>query len=662
MAENTDKTINKLKELKNAYKEALSEAAGGSEAAAIKAGQFKDQINDLNESVKNFAAGSKFEQLGNVFGTLGGKLSNLDFGGAAEDAARFAAISKTLTFKEATAGLGQLTSSLGTLGKAILTNPLFLIVGVLVAVGVAVVKLKDSIGPLKAIFDALGDAVDWVVQKFKDFSDSIGLSNFALEENSKKLQEWSQNAVKEIDKRFGREIELASAAGKKTEEIQILKEKFLLRALDVELKAIEKVAAARGEATDEEKKRIEELNKAIFDANTSILVNEAKINKNKADENKKASEDRIKAEQDLIKKIQDLQVANIQDAQTKELDSLRLKDDRERESIEKSKASQAQKNQALLLLDTQYQQSVDAINEKYRAERQKAEEDDLKRKEEILAKEKALEEKRIADIQANNQRVNDKANADLLAGLELRALQNLNDLESLRAFNDAKMQIELENTELTENEKLLIKEQYVELDRQLQLKSVSNFLEVAEKSIEAAQGLSDTIFAIKNANLEKGSAEELAAAKKQFKINKALQIGSAIINGAQAATRSLAAAPLAIGVAPNPVGIASLVAVIATTAASVAKIAATQFEAPSAGGGITAPRINGPSASATGVSGAAAAAPRTPSIRAIGGNNRTSNGEGGAEGGRQPVKVYVVSQEVEAARDKDKVISRRASF
>ena len=90
--------------------------------------------------------------------------------------------------------------------------------------------------------------------------------------------------------------------------------------------------------------------------------------------------------------------------------------------------------------------------------------------------------------------------------------------------------------------------------------------------------------------LEEGSKEEEELARKQFKFNKALQLGGAIIDAGKAITASLASAPIAIGPVPNPAGIASLAFAATTSAVNIAKIAATQFE--STGGPADTPDPN----------------------------------------------------------------------
>ena len=108
-----------------------------------------------------------------------------------------------------------------------------------------------------------------------------------------------------------------------------------------------------------------------------------------------------------------------------------------------------------------------------------------------------------------------------------------------------------------------------------------------EFSLKATQNLSDIVFLAQSSRAKKGSAEAEALAKKQFKVNKALQLSMAVMDGYKAVTASLAQSPVAIGPVPNPVGIASLAFAATTSALNIAKILATQYESTSTGGGET---------------------------------------------------------------------------
>lgn len=127
--------------LRAQYKQALLDIQNGVEGAAERAGQLKDQIDDANESASALASGSKFEQFGNVLGNVSGKLANLDFEGAAEQAKLLEKVSSEMTFKEAIDGVKNLGSSFASLGKALLTNPMFLVAGALAGIGAAIYSL-----------------------------------------------------------------------------------------------------------------------------------------------------------------------------------------------------------------------------------------------------------------------------------------------------------------------------------------------------------------------------------------------------------------------------------------------------------------------------------------------------------------------------------------
>lgn len=97
--------------------------------ATSKASALKDQINDTNEQIAVLTAGSKFEVLGNGISDVAGKIASLDFEGAAESANRLVQLSKQINFGDAVQGVKDIGSTFINLGKALLTNPLFLIAG-----------------------------------------------------------------------------------------------------------------------------------------------------------------------------------------------------------------------------------------------------------------------------------------------------------------------------------------------------------------------------------------------------------------------------------------------------------------------------------------------------------------------------------------------------
>jgi len=126
-------------------------------------------------------------------------------------------------------------------------------------------------------------------------------------------------------------------------------------------------------------------------------------------------------------------------------------------------------------------------------------------------------------------------------------------------------------------------------------------IQLESDAINSIQNLSDIAFAIRMKNVKKGSAEEEKVARQSFKINKALQLSTAVINGIQATQSILAQYPKFDG---GIAMVAALVSVGTASIANIAKIASTQFGSTSGGGGggaisIDAPRISPPTQGST---------------------------------------------------------------
>lgn len=193
-------------------------------------------------------------------------------------------------------------------------------------------------------------------------------------------------------------------------------------------------------------------------------------------------------------------------------------------------------------------------------------------------------------------------------------------------------------------------------DREVRLAEMNEGFKQAEIMANAIGNLSNTVFAIKMANVKKGSAEEEKAARKNFKIQKGIQLALAGIDGAKAITASLAAAPLFVGVAPNPAGIAGLAAAISTTGLAIATIAARQFDASS----WNAPNVD-TSGSVGGIGGGSTGnAPSTtnaPSTQPF-----TKLDESGRNQSMPMVKAYVVESEMTDSQKRVGRLESQASF
>lgn len=132
---------------------------------------------------------------------------------------------------------------------------------------------------------------------------------------------------------------------------------------------------------------------------------------------------------------------------------------------------------------------------------------------------------------------------------------------------------------------ITLNQQAVELERQARFAFYDEIANKASEGLNAIASLSNFLLDLESENLKEGTKEAEAAARKKFEINKAFQIGAAIIDGFKAANASLAVSPLTILGVPNPGGIAALAITIATSLANVAKISAQQYKSKAGGGG-----------------------------------------------------------------------------
>ena len=443
-----------IKELKmelRSLKDELGSATDPEQMAKLaeRAGQVKDRISDINEQVAVFSGGSKFEILSNSIGDVGSKLKNLDFSGAKESAQNLIKISKTLTFGEAIKGIKDMSSTFISLGKALLTNPLFLIAGLIALLVVAIVKLLDKIGVLKVIMNAIGavfkfvgDIInDYLIQPLKDLCDWFGFTDNAAVDNAQVMAESAEKVAKTQEKRtesvtqgLDNEIRMAELQGKSTEALE--RKKVYLIEFTAKKRyeadyAAAKAAALKGDLDKEEiaalyeKARLSGLvakqataDSKFFEAETAVNKKEARTKDAEEDKKDKAAaaERQSKANADAKKKQQDYNAARL--AAARQLKDLEL--DNMTDGIEKEIAKNNEK----------YLRAIEDMkkNEKYKAEE----------KAKIISE---LEEQQTLSnqklIDADNKTKLEKEENYNKALKELMTNANLSEQEQLKAKYDS---------------------------------------------------------------------------------------------------------------------------------------------------------------------------------------------------------------------------------
>lgn len=241
----------------------------------------------------------------------------------------------------------------------------------------------------------------------------------------------------------------------------------------------------------------------------------------------------------------------------------------------------------------------------------------------------ALDKAKQYEIEASNSYLDEielLSEQNFQAGLteQQREEQAVNDkyfrLLTMAGDNKEQLKIieEAKGRELKE-----ITDKYVKKDEETQRESLASKLQMASEAI----GVLGSLF-------EGATAKNEREARKQFKINKAFSLSSAVVNTALAVTKSL----------PNPIAVALAAA---TGAIQIAKIASTQF------GGWTPPDVPAPPPGPTDNSTQENAF--TPSTFISLGKAQT-----GASANYGSTKVYVLESDITSVQNKVGVIESRS--
>lgn len=467
----SEESIESFKDLKAAIKAAKDEQIKAAsvygesskefQKATEKVSKLKDKVEDLNDSTKSLK-GSGVERASEGFSQLGEGLRNLDF-------------------DKVKIGLVAMKSALAAVGIGLIVQAVAYLVE-------NFESLSQGSGILAKALQFVGSIITSVKDAINDFTDSIGLTNTALDklgestvENANKSKDALANQTAEYD----RQIAVAKANGKSAVDLEIAKQQAII---DTNKALVEQTIAyvrQGGVLNDEQKKLLTEQLNSIKNAVTNQQVIEIGHTKALKDENDKRLADHKKLLEDKAK--EDLDAWNL---------TLQIR-----------------------------QQNADA----------------QKKDDERLEKER-LEAKKLADAEW------------------------------------------LRQTQETLEEEQASKIDRAEFDKKLVKLTEAQKLDIGKKSIQSVQQLTDLFFMFKSQKAKKGSKEEEDLARKQFNLNKGLQLGLAVIDGFKSITSSLAQSPVAVGVVPNPIGIASLAFASITAATNIAKIAAAKFQ-PTGGGG-----------------------------------------------------------------------------
>jgi hypothetical protein len=589
-------------------------------AAAARAAKLNDDVKDVNEQINVLTSGSKFEKISNSIGDIGGKIASLDFGGASESASRLVELTKTIKFGDAIKGVKDLGSTLANLGKALLTNPLFLIVAAIAAIGLAVKGLMDKQrADVDAANEAIKDSNESRVNEERKLLAKVNDDAVASYELKKKLGEKNLADTKaQIKNLEDLESSLYGLSEDQEKELANLRKQYNQQRVDNELLTINEINRINGLTREYQKETfklgLSERNREIDDLTDWYIEQQRLIGDN--NEAKLALDANFASKQKaLVNKFR------VEDADEEKKKNEKIASDNKEAYEKNKKAKQEQEDVILALEKDSYAARLIELDRFYDSLRQKANGN--------------------KDLLLQIKRDEDAARAVLDAQEKTR---QENVAEEIKPIIRDVSNVRLESNVNTDN---AIKKSSIDLSTFKKEKSdeeIAQDEQVAFGKVDQAARAFDALGGLLSA-FSSGNEKN---ARKAFEINKAFALGTAIANTGLAVTAALTAGG-------NPIKLATsaqfVEAGIAATigAANIVKIAQSKFQGGSSGGGGGSsssgarPVVSGFGSSST---------PATPAFNLFGQGNQLNTGgaaqaiEAG-QGGAQPLAITVQVSESE---------------
>ena len=401
-SESFGKTEEKVKSLKAQLKDFKSQLEKATDPKDIEriskaAGEVRIKINEVNESVKVFSDSSKFQQIGNAFGSIASNLRSLDFARANQQSKVLVGLTKSITFKEAGAGLKDLGSTFLNIGKSLLMNPIFLIGSAISLIIANFDKLKSSGGAIGKLFTAIGDIITTVIEGINTLSNLIGLTDTKASDLYNNQIDNLQELADAHDKTSQRIIGILKAQGKETSKLERAAIQSKIKNIDDQYALLAK-SVADGITT--EKIGFEKA-KELGDKRADLIAQDLEIyyaaNTKKLADDKISNQKLIDEANNNVKILRDLITGNIAPDYDREKQQLadKLADD----------IQQYQKNGAIIVeLKIRYINALNAIDAKQREKEQAIDQDKIKASKDKVAALTKIEEdyddaysKRISD-------------------------------------------------------------------------------------------------------------------------------------------------------------------------------------------------------------------------------------------------------------------------
>ena len=538
-------------------------------------GGIKDDIGDLNDTIKTFNPEGKIQAFGNVMGGVASGIQGAVgamalFGVESEETQKMLLkVQAASAFAEGIKGVVGLGDSFKNLqlvlGKTALGQKL-------VTAGQWLWNAAMSANPIGLIIAGIAALVGAFAL--------LSVSSEDAAADQARLNELEKEAAEKLDKHVAA-IEKKNAVLNKASdfEIQLLKAKGATEEelLEAEKKRDEKrrlqlmyLKGFRGDLSAAESAELLALTQKQTLASAKILGDAKKeevANKKKsAEEQKKIDEDKAKKEIEGYRKAE-----GEYDIYWKNLKAIKDKADADKKlSEDKAKADEAQGNADALAIAEEWLIAKDALDKFY----------------------------------------NDQTYAGKLENLQIQ------------------MNAELALVEGNEAAKQLIIEQYAKKESDLKMAQAEAYVKLTNDALAATQALTDIYFADQLAKAKGNDKKEREIRKKQFNVNKAFTVAGIVLNTVMGMIKAVSNNP-----PPSPIGIAGAVITGIMGTAATVKALATKFDDSGSGGGgggalgslgsagggvgLEPPQTGSTSLNADGTIKSAAAANAQPMIKAV---------------------------------------------
>lgn len=611
------------------------------------AGELKDKISDAAEAVGTQAGGA-FERVGGSLGLVTSRIANLDFTGAAEGAKQLAANIGQVKPGDIAKGISSIGSAFASVGKALLTNPIFLIGA---AIAAAIVYADELLSLVDGITDEETKALD--VQKeraalAKEQVDAISAQEESLkrqgltekEINALKLQALDTAILEQQTVVETTQIQAEAQIKAAERNAQYLKtfldfvtfpqrklaeffEGFVNGSIDILNKlglgiekidvtsvfedvnnfVVKKIFDPEQERKDQ-KKIVDDAKKSLTSLNNQrdAILNQQdareKAKREKAAADAKAASDKALADE---KAALDKQYA----AQKNYYDKVSaLQDDAYEKTLTKEEQEElaiVQKYEALFAAADEAKIDTVDLQRQLNAELAALDAQRTANAQAEADKRRSAENDFFADLQALNQEkfaAEDEAFAASLSKGEQEELRVTQRYERLFAKADAAGKSTVDLQKRLAAELQAIQQKSADTELAIKADSVQKGLQLAQGALQVLQAFSD----ISNKNGERD-------AKKKFKTDKALAIGAATVQTAAAVTGALTAGGNPIKLATGVQFVEAAVAA-ALGAAQIIKIKNSQYGGGATGGNDTTASV--PSTGGADTGGGAAVAQFNP--------------------------------------------------